>query len=95
MHHTNNPPLLQVSSSAYAAARDYWPDLFSSVTAEQQQQIMAGLRATRPVLVRGYESMVMARMLLEEPGCVDAILADWHPLLHKTLDRWAVRCGLS
>jgi hypothetical protein len=49
---------------------------------------MDGLRSTRPVLVRGYESMVMARMLLEDPGCVDAILADWHPLLHKTLDRW-------
>jgi hypothetical protein len=28
-------------------------------------------------------------MLLEDPGCVDAILVDWHPLLHKTLDRWA------
>jgi hypothetical protein len=77
----------QVSSSAYAAARDYWPDLFSSIDAAQQQQVMEGLRSTRPVLVRGYESMVMARMLLEDPVCVDAILADWHPLLHKTLDR--------
>lgn len=78
----------EVSSSAYAAARDYWPALFSPATAAQQQQVMEGLRSTRPVLVRGYESMVMARMLLEDPGCVDGILADWHPLLHKTLDRW-------
>jgi hypothetical protein len=86
----------QVSSSAYAAARDYWPDVFSSVDAAQQQQVMDGLRSTRPVLVWGYESMVMARMLLEDPACVDAILADWHPLLHKTLDRWGVAlfCGV-
>eukprot|EP00878_Enallax_costatus_P025300 GHUV01027065.1.p1 GENE.GHUV01027065.1~~GHUV01027065.1.p1 ORF type:complete len:226 (+),score=38.23 GHUV01027065.1:1234-1911(+) len=27
-------------------------------------------------------------MLLEDPGCVDAILTDWHPLLETTLDRW-------
>ncbi|KAF6253918.1 hypothetical protein COO60DRAFT_369922 [Scenedesmus sp. NREL 46B-D3] len=78
----------EVSSSAYAAARDYWPQRFSSVDAAQQQQVMDGLRRSRPVLVRGYESMVMARMLLEDPGSVNAILADWHPLLHHTLERW-------
>lgn len=78
----------EVSASAYAAAKDYWPDLFASTGVEKQQQVLAGLRQTRPVLVRGYESMVMARMLLEDPTCVDAILAGWHPLLEKTLDSW-------
>lgn len=27
-------------------------------------------------------------MLLEDPDCVDAILADWQPLLEKTLNRY-------
>lgn len=78
----------EVSASAYAAARDYFPDIFINVSTEQESQVMQGLRQTRPVLVRGYESMVMARMLLEDPGCVDAILADWHPLLEQTLKKW-------
>eukprot|EP00775_Hariotina_reticulata_P003709 gene3709-3972_t len=78
----------EVSASAYAAAQDYWPDLFAGVTEPHRQQVMAGLRQSRPVLVRGYESMVMARMLLEDPSCVEAILADWHPLLEQTLSSW-------
>ena len=59
------PPLLpadsepEVSASAYAAARDYWPATFQGASTAQEQGVMQGLRATRPVLVRGYESMVM------------------------------------
>jgi predicted Zn-ribbon and HTH transcriptional regulator len=49
----------EVSASAYAAARDYFPDVFINVSTEQESQVMQGLRQTRPVLVRGYESMVM------------------------------------
>lgn len=37
-------------------------------------------------------SCVQARMLLEDPGCADAILAKWHPLLEKTLNKWVVTC---
>lgn len=48
-----------MSASAYAAARDYWPAFFQGVSTAQEQGVMQGLRATRPVLVRGYESMVM------------------------------------
>jgi hypothetical protein len=45
-----------------------------------------GLRACRPALVRGYESMVMARLLLEDPGAADAILTSWETLLPRTLE---------
>jgi hypothetical protein len=33
--------------------------VFTGVSTEQEQQVMQGLKKTRPVLVRGYESMVM------------------------------------
>lgn len=49
----------QVSASAYSAAQNYWPSLFAGVSEQRRQQVMTGLRRTRPVLVRGYESMVM------------------------------------
>lgn len=49
----------EVSASAYAAARDYFPDVFINVSTEQESEVMQGLHQTRPVLVRGYESMVM------------------------------------
>lgn len=44
-----------------------------------------GLRTCRPALVRGYESMVMARLLLQSPGCEGDILARWEALLQETL----------
>jgi len=76
----------EVSMSAYTAARDYWPGIFASATAAQQSAVLEGLRACRPALVRGYESMVMARMLLEDPECSGAILGgDWEALLLTTL----------
>ena len=31
---------------------------------------------------------LQARMLLEDPSCVAAILKDWHPLLEQTLQRY-------
>ena len=49
----------QVSRSAYDAAKDYWPDIFAKVDGAKRAGVLAGLRETRPVLVRGYESMVM------------------------------------
>lgn len=78
----------EVSASAYAAAKDYWPQLFEGVSTAQEEQVRTGLKKTRPVLVRGYESMIMARMLLEDPSCADAILKNWHPLLESTLEKW-------
>eukprot|EP00877_Chromochloris_zofingiensis_P013097 jgi/Chrzof1/8040/UNPLg00085.t1 len=78
----------EVSRSAYDAAKAYWPDVFAAAVDTTQQSVLSGLKKTRPVLIRGYESMVMARMLLEDPQCVDAILADWESVLNSTLSKW-------
>jgi hypothetical protein len=60
LHSLDSEP--EVSASAYAAARDYWPQTFINVTTAQEQQVKQGLKKTRPVLVRGYESMVMVSL---------------------------------
>lgn len=78
-----------MSASALAAAAARWPQLFDGLAPERRADLAAGLRQTRPVLVRGYESMVMARLLLEEgPGCADRILSGWEPLLQASLESW-------
>ncbi len=33
-------------------------------------------------------AMLQARMLLEDPGCWNAILHEWPQLMHQTLARW-------
>ena len=86
----------EVSMSAFTSARDYWPAVFAASDGapageqqqqqEQQERVLAGLRRCRPVLVRGYESMVMARLLRERgPGCEEEILSRWEALLPETL----------
>jgi phosphoglycolate phosphatase-like HAD superfamily hydrolase len=81
----------EVSSSAVAAASARWPDVFSSCVGAD---LSSGMRDVRPVLVNGYEAMVMARLLAEAIGSntldavVASILADWPALLSETLARW-------
>ena len=56
----------------------------------------AGLQATRPRLVKGYEALVMARLVLEDPSgkSIEAILADWEGgLLPATLQAWGEEEG--
>jgi hypothetical protein len=78
----------QVSSSALGAASSYWADAFAGASEAQRAAVLEGLRRSRPVLVQGYESMVMARQLLEEPDSWAAILASWTTLLPEALARW-------
>lgn len=79
----------EVSMSAYTSARDYWPELFRGATEEDKAAVLKGLRSCRPVLVRGYESMVMARLLLQgQEGTSDRILSSWETLLPQTLEEW-------
>lgn len=101
LHAADSEP--EVSASALAAACTRWPRQFAGLadssgasgSSKQRDELMAGLRKTRPVLVRGYESMVMARLLLEEgPGCAEAILQDWGPLLQASLARCANLCDV-
>ena len=51
----------QLSGTGYAAAAELWPEVFDGITGERRAELMAGMRAVRPRLVSGFESMVMVR----------------------------------
>lgn len=85
----------EVSTSAYEACQGYWPDLFAGLSGQEQQRVRAGMRATRPRLIKGWEALVMARLILEDEGNVQHILADWEPLLAATLAAWGEGTGAS
>ncbi|KAI7843756.1 hypothetical protein COHA_002654 [Chlorella ohadii] len=78
----------EVSSSAYDAAAQLWPQLFGGLPDAERQRVMAGMRATRPRLVKGFEAMVMARLILEDGSNVQRILSDWDAVLPATLAAW-------
>lgn len=60
-------PAPQVSTSAFEACQQqHWPQLFGGLAPAEQQRVMAGLRQARPRLVKGYEAMAMARLILED-----------------------------
>lgn len=54
-----------------------------------------GLRATRPRLIKGWEALVMARLVLEDDSNVQRILQDWEPLLERTLEAWGEGGGAA
>jgi hypothetical protein len=39
-----------VSTSAFEACQQHWPQLFATMVPAEQQRVMAGLRQARPVL---------------------------------------------
>lgn len=47
-----------MSSSAYDASAELWPQLFGGLPDGERQRVLAGMRATRPRLVKGFEAMV-------------------------------------
>lgn len=53
----------EVMSAGYACAREVWPEVFRGVT--EEGALRDGLKRVRPRLVKGYESMLMARILVE------------------------------
>ena len=50
----------EISSSAVAAATEYWPDQFKGLDQSTIDGVRERLRVIRPVLVHGVESLVMA-----------------------------------
>ncbi|KAI3426337.1 hypothetical protein D9Q98_008710 [Chlorella vulgaris] len=78
----------EVSTSGLEACQQYWPHLFGSLDGGERQRILASLRAVRPRLIKGFEVLAMARLLLEDKSNEQLILADWEPLLEATLRRW-------
>ena len=58
------PPYLivtvqEVTHSALKAARLFWPNVFENVTGEKLQRVEDGMSAVRPVLVKGFEAVIM------------------------------------
>lgn len=80
----------EVSQSAYAAAEQHWPDIFGNISDTKRKALLQNMRSVRPVLVRGYESMVMLRLLTEcrDGTTAQSILNQWPELLPATLSRW-------
>ena len=51
----------EVSLSAVVAARHRWPGLMAGIgpDSEQEAELLTAMRVVRPVLVKGFESLVM------------------------------------
>lgn len=54
----------EISSSAIAAASEYWPEEFGHLDDAANHQVRHNLRQVRPVLVNGVEALVMVQKLL-------------------------------
>lgn len=83
----------EVMSAGLECARERWPEAFEGVDIEQLQE---SLQRVRPRLVKGYESMLMARLLAEGgKEREDAILScdDWadseQGMVQETLDLYS------
>ena len=72
--------LIQLSISGYKSAAKYWPGVFANVDSAKKLRILAALARLRPVLVKGYESMVM-------------VSTAFHPqTLHIGIDNTLAQC---
>lgn len=78
----------EVSTSAMDAAAYYWPELFRDLDEQRRSTLRAALRRSRPRLVEGFEAMVMARLLAEDPSSVERILLEWEAVLSQCLTQW-------
>jgi len=79
----------EVSEYGLVAAQRRWPEALSGVQEPgARAALLAALRDCRPRLVKGYEAMVMARLLAEDGARVAAVLRDWPALLAASLESW-------
>ncbi len=70
--------ILQISSSAVAAAAEYWPEQFGNLDQATHDQLRRDMRQVRPVLVNGVEALVMV-------FCCSG--SHWLGQLHVSFDR--------
>lgn len=84
----------QVSRSAYDAAKAYWPDVFAAAVDTTQQSVLSGLKKTRPVLIRGYESMVMVSSASSHQAWAAANECNvmWSRMLHSRAVAMTLSC---
>ncbi|KAK9914914.1 hypothetical protein WJX75_002260 [Coccomyxa subellipsoidea] len=65
--------------------------MVSSATLNQRYRIQAIVALpVRSVLIKGYETTIQARLLLEDPSCEERILREWDSLLPQVLQQWGV-----
>ena len=53
--------MAQLSISGYKSAQAYWPGVFASVDSARKLKVLEALARVRPVLIRGYEAMIVVR----------------------------------
>ncbi|GAX77267.1 hypothetical protein CEUSTIGMA_g4713.t1 [Chlamydomonas eustigma] len=78
----------EITASALVAARERWPQAFSHLNLDREAAVKEKMRIVRPVLVRGFESMVMLRMLVEDLNNANKILENWSQVLPAQLDMY-------
>jgi hypothetical protein len=69
---------MQLSISGYRSAAKYWPEIFADVDSAKQSHILDALARLRPVLIQGYEAMVMVRCLPTGKTCLALLCAQGH-----------------
>ena len=82
---------VEVSTSGLHSCAQHWPHLFRGLDDDEaeRRRVWSGLRAARPRLVKGYEVMIMARLILENSSNVQTILeGDWEAVLDGAVRRW-------
>ena len=79
----------EVSSAGLEAAGARWPHLDLD-SPKRRERVVKGLARTRPRLVKGYETMVMARLICEDEDNIDRILHDgWENfILPQKMEIW-------
>lgn len=89
----------EVSTSAIQAAAEHWPHIFgpAALPEAERRRVAAGLRCTRPRLVKGSEAMLMARLILEDgDAAIQAILDAWEDsVLPASLQRFGEGDGAA
>lgn len=76
--------------AGFRAAKKLWT---GNVTDAEKDQVLEGLRVTRPVLVSGWETVLMARIFAEEADAAPKILHDWPALMDVSLKAWGTDLG--
>eukprot|EP01026_Neomeris_dumetosa_P011087 TRINITY_DN14042_c2_g2_i2.p1 TRINITY_DN14042_c2_g2~~TRINITY_DN14042_c2_g2_i2.p1 ORF type:complete len:340 (+),score=44.47 TRINITY_DN14042_c2_g2_i2:344-1363(+) len=77
--------LPEITNSGLQFAKDLWPQKFEGVDENKQLDL---LKQTRPVLIEGFEIVVMARMLAENSSCISDILQRWPQQMADILTEW-------
>lgn len=80
----------EVSSAGIEAAVARWPHLLDLASPKGRERVAKGLSRTRPRLVQGYETMVMARLICEDEDNIERILnGGWEDcILPQALKSW-------